>query len=133
MAEYFEGSCRTQRREDGSYASLDLVRARSGDRVTIITEQGTHTLIKGEVEEYTAALEGWIREAGEQVLGSTTLVLLEKTKNGPSFLTPRVVLREGIEVGAVDTLSDTPNVIRSLGVVGAIAAVSRIDVDHHAL
>ena len=35
-------------------------------------------------------------------------------------MTPRVVLREGIEVGAVDTYSDTPNVIRSLGVIGVI-------------
>lgn len=80
MAEYFEGSGRTQKREDGSYVSLDLARARPGDRITIVTEQGTHTLIKGEVEEHTAALEGWIREAGEQALASTTLVLLAKTK-----------------------------------------------------
>jgi hypothetical protein len=101
-----------------------LVRARPGDQITIVTEQGTHTLIKGETEERVSAMEGWVREGGEHTLASTTLVLLEKTKGGPSFLTPRVVLREGIEVGAVDALSDTPNVIRSLGVIGAIAASS---------
>lgn len=130
MTEHFENSGRTQRREDGSYESLDLVKARAGDRITIVTEQGTHTLIKGDVAEHGSAMEGWIREDGEHALASTVLVLLEKTKDGPSFLTPRVVLREGIEVGAVDTSSNEPNVIRSLGVVGAIMAFSRKNAEH---
>lgn len=129
MTEHFEGSGRTYKRDDGSFESLDLVRARPGDRVTIVTEQGTHTIIKGGMEEGTSAMEGWVREGGEHTLASTTLVLLERMKGGPSFLTPRVVLREGIEVGAIDTLSDTPNVIRSLGVVGAIAASSNKDAE----
>lgn len=120
MIDHYERSERTRRRDDGSYESLDLVKARAGDQISIVTEQGTHTFTKGDTEKSTSAMEGWIREYGEHALASTVLVLLERTKSGASFLTPRVVLREGIEVGAIDTNSDTPNVIRSLGVVGMI-------------
>jgi hypothetical protein len=120
MIDHYERSGRTRRRGDGSYESLDLVKARAGDQITIVTEQGTHTFTKGDVDMSVSAMEGWIREYGEHALASTVLVLLERTKSGTSFLTPRVVLREGIEVGAIDTGSDTPNVIRSLGVIGMI-------------
>ncbi|MDN5274218.1 MAG: hypothetical protein JWP06_119 [Candidatus Saccharibacteria bacterium] len=109
-------------REDGSYESLDLAWVEVGSEVVISTDQGSHTLIKGNHSEHAGALEGWARLRGEAALGITTLVLLNPNKGGgTSFLTQRVVLETGIEVGALDPLSEHPNVIRSLGIVANIA------------
>lgn len=112
---------RTHQNSDGSYESLDLAKVKPGDEVIIITEQGSHTLVKGDDTEHAAALEGWARLRGEAALGVTTLVLLECHKSGARFLTQRVVLRRGLEVGALDELAEEPNVIRGLGVVASIA------------
>lgn len=111
---------RTHQDENG-YESLDLVQVGVGDEIVLFTDQGSHTLIKGDDQERSGALDGWARLRRESALGVTTLVLLEHNPHGASFLTPRVVLQRGIEVGAIDPLSDEPNVIRSLGVVANIA------------
>jgi hypothetical protein len=113
---------RTYRNEDGSYESLDLAQVEPGSEMVLSTNRGdSHTLIKGDDTEHPGALEGWARLRGEAALGVTTLVLLDPNKGGgASFLTQRVVLRRGIEVGALDSISEYPNVITSLGVVANI-------------
>lgn len=85
MIDHYVRSGRTRRRGDGSYESLDLVKARAGDQITIVTEQGTHTFTKGDVDTSVSAMEGWIREYGEHALASTVLVLLERTKKWNVF------------------------------------------------
>jgi hypothetical protein len=113
-------SGRSHQTEDGLYDSLDLVQAEPGSVVEIVTSQGEHTLMKGDDSEHGGVLENWARLRAESALGVTTLVLLHHNPNGNSFRTPRVVLRKGLELGALDSVSEHPNVIVSLGIIASI-------------
>ncbi|HEX6416516.1 MAG TPA: hypothetical protein VFZ62_03250 [Candidatus Saccharimonadales bacterium] len=113
---------RTNRREDGSYESLDLMEIEAGKSVLIVDQNGIRELVKTEGDEHASSLENWQLPAEpERELGdrAVRLVLLEPNPTGgSSFLTPSVVLRERMEVGYID--EDEPNVIKSLGVAAGI-------------
>jgi len=112
---------RTYRREDESYESLDLMEVAPGDSVMIVGENGIQELVKMPGEERASSLEDWQLPAEpERRIGdrAVRLTLLEPNPQGTSFLTPGVVLREGLEVGYID--EDDPNIIKSLGVVAGI-------------
>lgn len=113
---------RSLQREDGTHASLDLTEVKPGDKVRIIVGSDyIQEIEKTEGDSQGSALENWRLPAEpERTLGdrAVRLVILEPNPSGTSFLTHSVVLREGYEVGYVG--DDTPNSIRSLGVVGTI-------------
>lgn len=112
---------RTYQREDGTYESFDLVGAEVGDVITLITPDGAHEIIKGEGDERASSMENWLLpNSSDQELGSraVTLTLLEPNPTGASFLTPGVVIREGLEVGYTDRVK--PHIIKTLGIAGTI-------------
>lgn len=112
---------RTYRRPDESYESLDLMEVTEGDSVMIIGKDGIQELVKTAGEKYASSLDNWQLPAEpERRIGdrAVRLMLLEPNSQGVSFLTPGVVLREGLEVGYVD--EDDPNIIKSLGVAAGI-------------
>jgi hypothetical protein len=113
---------RTYRREDESYESLDLLEVEAGASVMIIGRDGIRELVKTEGKKRDSSLENWQLPAEpERQLGdrAVRLILLEPNPTGgTSFLTPGVVLREGLEVGYVD--EEDPNIIKSLGIAASI-------------
>lgn len=119
---------RSKRYDDGTYAAYDLMEARPSDSLVVLTETGAHELVKATGEKYDSALENW-RLPAEEAVGSRAvrLTLLEADASGASFLTPSVVLSQGMELGVTE--DDKPLVIKSLGVVAGIACRTAKDVE----
>ena len=109
---------RSRQREDGSYSAYDLAEAQPGDVITLITTTGAHDLMKDSNE---GALHGWRRTDGERALGSALkLALLEANPKGASILTAGVVVRENLEISAVETDPEVPHEVKNLGAVASI-------------
>lgn len=116
---------RTYRHDDGTYESYDLMEASVGDVVTIMKDGDMQEIIKTEGDDGASAMENWeLPSIPERGLGSHAihLTLLEPNASGSSFLTPGVVLREGLEVGYTE-VSDATR-MKSMGIIGGIAVLT---------
>jgi hypothetical protein len=109
-----------RRKEKGSFAAYDLRDAREGGMLAVRSERDVHILVKEAAEVYDDARHNW-RLLAERELGSSVkLVLLEPNKFGSPFLTHGIILREGMELGVVETNAEERS-MKSLGVIAGIA------------
>jgi hypothetical protein len=125
--EPLRGRTKRQHPKSVNYTALDLVELREqGSAMYVETQAGKYLFEKSQERDENGievgAMDGWVRTTAEKKVGADIagrFMFLEPNPKGTSFLTPTVVLREGLEVGFVTSGS---NVIESLGVAARILA-----------